>query len=444
MEKDRVTFTQRRPAISCSVLGVLLFLANVPALALTLDEAISLSLARNERGRAAEQETRAAEARVDQARSFLLPDITLSSDYSRRRNEVRRSVNGVPLVPGSRDELEGRVTVGQTLFDAQAWPLLDAARRSRDAARHEALDEKRRLAFETAEVFLAVLNSEQVTRAADERLTLARRNLEDARVRFNAELVGSNDVTRAELEMASAEREVVDARGGASVARLSLGYLLDQEVADSLVVPTELMTEASLPVITGEDVTALAAGRRPDVQAGRARVAALRAVAREPLMRYVPDLDFVGTAWRTKLNGVEASRVDDWTLGLSLTWDLFDGGVREAERSERAALARSAELNLANLERRVDVDVKTARVALESRQASLTQAAVAVEAARRNAIEAAELYRRGLVRALEVVDANVQLFATQVERVGAQYDLTLAFLDLRAALGLDPLGTEAQ
>lgn len=440
-----MSFPRIRVAGSCLVVALGSFLL-LPASAatLTLEEAISLSLSRNERARAADEETRAAEARVSQARSFLLPDITLSSDYTRRRNEIRRSVNGVPVLPGSRDELEGRVTVGQTLFDAQAWPLLAAARSSRDAARHDALDEKRRLAYETAEVYLAVLNSEQVIRAADERLTLARRNLEDARVRFDAQLVGSNDVTRAELEMASAEREAVDARAGASLARLTLGYLLDQDVTDSLVVPTGLMTEAALPLTAREPVTVQAADSRPDVRASRARAAALRAAAREPLMRYVPDLDFVGTAWRTRLNGVESSRADDWTLGLSLTWDVFDGGVREAQRSERAALARAAELNLANLERSVAVDVNAARVTLESRQASLTQAEVAVEAARRNAVEAAELYRRGLVRALEVVDANVQLFATQVERVGAQYNLTLAFLDLRAALGLDPLGTEAQ
>ena len=402
--------------------------------ALSLEEAISQALARNERARAADEETRAADARVGRARSFLFPDLTLTGDYTRQRDAFRSGDET------SRNQLTGRVTLNQTLFDAQAWPLLGAARKSRDATRFDASDEKRRLAFETAEAYLTVLNTEQVVQAASGRLDLARSNLEEVRVRFDAQLVGSNDVTRAELEAASSERELVEARGAASVARLSLGYLLGTPVEDSLEVPAGLLTEAQARIEVAISREAL--DRRPDVQAGRARTAALRATAREPNLRYVPDLNLFGTASHERWRGIDF-RDDDWTFGLALTWDLFDGGLRHADHAERAALARASQLVQENLERRVLVDVEAARVALESRQASLARADVALEAARRNAAEAGELYRRGLVRALEVVDANVQLFSARVERLGSQYALTLAFLDLRAALGLDPLGTEA-
>jgi len=135
-------------------------------------------------------------------------------------------------------------------------------------------------------------------------------------------------------------------------------------------------------------------------------------------------------------------RDQDWTAGLSLRWELFDGGGREAERAERTALARAAGFSLANLERTAANEMETARVGLESQQASLVRSRVAVEAARRNAVEASELYRRGLTRALEVVDANVQLFEAEVERAGAEFALALAYLDLRSALGLEPLEPE--
>ncbi len=416
-----------------------LLLSSSPAAGLTLEEAINLSLTRNERAAAADEETRAAEARVGQARSFLLPDLTLLGDYTRRTHETTRTVGGVTTLQ-SREAREARLNVEQTLFDAQAWPLLQSAKRAREAARYDARDTKRLLAYETAETFLTVLAADRVARAAAERLELAERNREEVEVRFGAQLVGSNDVTLAELEAASAEREVVRVHGLARTARLNLGQLLAVEVAesDSLTVPDELIVAAARPVAEFPVPKSQAVERRPDVQAERARAAAAHSIANEPLMRYLPDLDFLGTAWSTNDRGANVED-PDWTVGLGLTWELFDGFQRESERSERAALARAAELDLAHLERRVAVDVETAQVAVESQQASLARSEVAVDAARRNLTETSELYRRGLVRAFEVVDANVQLFEAEVERTGAQYELGLAYLDLRAAVGLDPL-----
>jgi hypothetical protein len=293
---------------------------------------------------------------------------------------------------------------------------LQSARRARDAARYDARDTKRLLAYETAESFLTVLAADRVARAAAQRLELAQRNREEVQVRFGAQLVSSNDVTLAELEAASAERELVRVRGLARTARLNLGQLLAVEVAedDSLTVPRDLLVAAAQPVAEFPVPKSQAVERRPDVQAGRARAAAAHSIAREPLMRYFPDLDFLGSAWSTNESGLSGEDTD-WTVGLGLTWELFDGFERESDRSERAALARAAELDLAHLERRVEVDVETAQVAVESQQASLARAEVAVDAAQRNANETSELYRRGLLRAFEVVDAN----RTRSTRLGA-------------------------
>jgi outer membrane protein TolC len=159
------------------------------------------------------------------------------------------------------------------------------------------------------------------------------------------------------------------------------------------------------------------------------------------LARYLPDLVATGTA-RSSAGSVNDVRDQDWTAGLSLRWEIFDGGGREAERSERVALARAAGLALENLERTAANEMETARVDLESQQASLTRSRVAVEAARKNAVEATELYRRGLTRALEVVDANVQLFEAEVGQAGSEFALALSYLNLRSALGLDPLEPE--
>ncbi len=425
----------RRIAGACAVLILV-----VPAsgIALTLEEAVALALARNERAKIADESVKAADARVAKARAFFFPDVTVAGDYVRRSHETTRTVDGVTSVLSSQDGMEGRITLEQVLLDAQGFPLLSTARHSRDAARLDALDEKRRLGYETADAFLAVLAREQVARAAEQRVELARRNLEEIRVRQGAGLVGSNDATRAELELASAERERVDIDGAAVIARLNLSYLLDAPITDPLEVPRELLERASFaPDSIGSEAGSEIA-QRHDVLAEQARVEALESFAQEPLMRYVPDLDFIGTAWSTNESGF-SERDQDWTVGLGLTWELFDGGERHADRGERLADARAATLGFEQLERSVSLDVETAEVGLDTEQASLGRAEVALDAARRNVDETSELYRQGLVRALEVVDANLQLFVAEVERVGAQLDLALAYLDWRLATGLPPI-----
>jgi outer membrane protein TolC len=407
------------------------------AFALTLEEAIATALNTHEDVRASHERTRASEATVARARSFFFPDLTLEVDYTRRSHETTRVVDGTTTTLQTRDGIEGRLRLEQTLFDARAIPLLAQARHLRAAARLDERETRRQVAFDAARAFLTVLNAEQVVRAARGRLDLAERNLDEVRVRFDAELVSSNDVTRASLETASANRELARARGIATSARLQLGYLIGTDVVDSLTAPATLLDDAK--GLASRTTPFESEGLdRADLLAERARASAARSFAREPVARYLPDVTLNGLAWSTNEAGFNA-RSRDWSLGIGLTWPLFDGADREATLRERNALAAAAESGLRNLERSVRVECEVARVSVESEQLSLASAEDAVDSARLNAEETIQLYRQGIVRALETVDANVQLFLAEVERAGAEFALSLAFLNYRAATGLDPL-----
>jgi len=64
------------------------------------------------------------------------------------------------------------------------------------------------------------------------------------------------------------------------------------------------------------------------------------------------------------------------------------------------------------------------------------------DAAQQNVDETAILYRQGLAKAIELIDANDSRFTADVNYAGAQYSMAVAYLNLRQAMGLDPLGTE--
>lgn len=408
---------------------------------LTLERAVVLASERNERTLAAQQRAEAADARVARARAFFFPELTLTGTYTRRLRETVRNVGGEETVLQRRNALGATAAARMTLFDARGFPLYRAARLEGEAAELESREQRRLVGFEAADAFLTTLGAQQVYEAAIRRLEFAQQTLLDAKARAEAGLASTNDVTRAELEVSSAEVELAQARGDAQTSRIELGYLLVSPVEGALAPPEPLLAEASQPA---EGLSALAQGaeeRRLDILSAKLRVQAQEASAREPLARLFPSLGVSGQYRITNEAGLAGNRGDGF-LALDLTWTLFDGGERYAERRERVALAQAADLEATALTRRVSVDIQRAQVTMANAQAALRQSELAAVQARKNAEETGILYRQGLSTALAVADASLRLFEAEVELARTRYTLGVALLDLRAAVGLDPLGKE--
>lgn len=436
----------RARRLAMASLGLTLLLA--PLLAaqdrpLTLDEAVRLALERNERSLATQEDVNAANARVAQARSFFLPSLTSTSGYTRRAYEVRRIVGDTEVVISRFNALAENLALNLTLFDATSMVTMSALRAQRNAAEASAGESRRQLAFEVGQAFLATLGTSQVQEASARRFAFAKQNLEAAKARFAAGLASVNDVTRAELEYATAEVGVTQVQGQVETSTLQLGYLLDapDAVRGRLVVPEFLIEAASAEAANAEALVDEALARRLDVGSLRWLASAQHSLAKVPMLDWLPTIIASGRYSITNEPSFN-NRNWNWTAGATLSWTLFDGLTRFGQRKEQKALAKLADLDLQAATRRVDVEVRQALVSLANQRASLKQASVAQDIARKNASETTELYRQGLASALQVADAIVSLFEAEVAFVQERYGLGVAFLNLEAALGLDPFGKE--
>ena len=362
----------------------------------------------------------------------------ITGTYTRRLNETVRNVGNSTVTISRHDALAAQANLAVPLLDARLFPLYRQAKLENQSAHLQAAEERRVLGYEAADAFLMVLSLQQVLDAASRRLEFARASLKDARARAAAGLVSSNDVTRGELEAATAERERLTANASTLTSRLQLGYLVDEDfAAHVLASPDVLLAEATRSTTSPDTMIATGLQRRLDLQAGQARVLALEASAREPALRFLPSFTGVAQYRITNEEGF-AGRVGDGFAGVVATWPLWDGGERLGERTERKALARAGAAEQSARVRTVALDVRRALVALESAQSTQKVAAAAAEIARRNVQETAELYRQGLVRQLEVSNANLSLFEAEVALARERYALALAYLDLRAAAGEIP------
>ncbi|MCX6564503.1 MAG: TolC family protein [Candidatus Aminicenantes bacterium] len=445
MSNAHPSFKKKRRLTQILIIGLLLGPSLLIAQddILSLEKAIQLALNRNERAIQATERITAADARVMRARASFLPVLNATGNYTRRPFEVSRIIGNQIFIVQSYNALSGAARLSMTLFNSSNIPTLRQANLDKISEESTAADSKRKLTFEVSNAFIATLGVDQVLEASKHRFDYAKQALDAAKARYAAGLVSVNDVTRAELEYATAEMGITQVSGQRETTWLQLSYLLDDEtiLQKKLLPPEFLLKAAAESSSTLEQLIAAAQDRRPDLNSLRWHAKAQHALVLDPSLRYLPSLTFTGQYTYTNEAGLTGKNTN-WNVGLSLSWPIFDGFTRNADYQERRATAYMADLDVKSTERKVDLDVRGAFVTLNSARASLKLANVAYDVAKRNAAETAELYRQGLSQALQVADANVRLFEAEVGLVQSRYNLGIAYLNLEAALGLDPFGKE--
>jgi outer membrane protein TolC len=407
---------------------------------LSLEAVVKTALARNERAEIADQSVVSADAAVTKARAAFLPTLTMSAGETLRPPQTD--------VGGGKGQLRGNqgqaaLTLSQSLFNATSFPLYAAAKHSYDSARFTHTDTRRQLAFDAARSFFAVVAQQRVLTAAKSRLDLANATLDDTRVRASSGLVSSNDVTRSEIERASADQSSIGASNSLEAARLNLEYLIASpaDIQTDLASPTQSLAPADLGLA---GLVNLAIARRPDLAALRASAASASALADEPGLRFVPTLSAAAQARVSDQpvapdRSLAADRYIDKTIAINFNWTIWDGGSRTADGDSRNAARIAAELQLRALARRVEIDVRVAVAELAAARNSLVAAEQGEDAARRSEEETTVLYKQGLAKAIELVNGNSTKFDAEVAVAAAELNVRQAELDLRAALGLFPL-----
>ena len=376
---------------------------------------------------AANQELKAAMARVEQARatarvarSELFPSLNADPSFTRQRyspNQVpsfggmTANTWSVPLDLSYEIDLWGRVRRGFESARADAQASL--------AAFHSIL---LTLQADIARNYftLRALDAELTTVTAT--VELRHEQVRLVRSRFEGGIGNELDVARAETELATTEADAASLGQQRAELENALAILVGANPstfkvaalanADSTWLPHPPAIPAGLPADLLE--------RRPDVAEAERQLAAANARIGVSKAAFFPAVRLTGSGGY--LSGdVETlfnweSRV--WSIGPSISLPLFAGGRNRANlEHSRAAYEES----VAAYRQRILVafgDVENSLSGIQQLALQAEAQARAVANARRAADLATERYRSGIVSYLEVVDANRERL--QAERAQAQ------------------------
>jgi outer membrane protein TolC len=403
-----------------------------PAVAgLTINEAIALALARNETPEIALARIELAESAITRAAAALRPSVVLAGSLS------TNDQNNMPYGGDANETAAWSANATIGLLRASAWSSLSAAKYALRAQQLDSLELKRTLAFAVSNIFLNVLAAERQVVAAENRLQVSQSSVGDAKARLQAGLSTRTDVTRAELEEATAKLSLTRTRNLVTTTRLALADLIVTTLDGPLQTPSEI----DVPSREGDVLSRLALAYRADLRALQFREAAADQTVRAAYGRWVPDISAVAEVSEFETNDparAGADKTADVTLSLTASWSLYDGGDRGGAIAQAQAQRRETGLNRTQQLRGLRKDLLTALADLDTSEASLSQAEARDRLARANAEEVHARYKQGLATALEDADAISSQFEAESDLVSARLAMARAQLSLRQLSGLWP------
>src|SRR5438876_3255096 len=427
---------------------------------LTLEEAVSTGLRVSDEIRLSAAQAEIADAQYDAARASLLPQLRITSAYTRTFQSARS--NAVSSVFNQPNTYTTAANFSQTLF--QGGRLVATARAASSLANAARLDAEEQRSLFTVSVqraYLGALLAERMVELQETNLQLASARLTQVQQFQSAGRAAQYDVLRAKVERANIEPLAIQAQNDRDLAQLDLKRLLNIPLERPLVLTSTIDPDAAQTLVASYlDTTALP--DRPALRSAelvaRSRHLAVTAARADlfPTITYFfqtgfqafPPPGFGFPQERGSLNaaacpaGSTATRVcqnggwfEDRNMGIQFSWPLFDGlRAKSAVELARAA-TRIADLQLQQEREQVSVEAAKAR-------AELRRAKAVFEGRRETSSEAQEAFRlaslrlsRGLSTQLEVSDAQLALLTAEGSEARATYDLYLATAEMARALG---------
>jgi outer membrane protein len=420
--------------------------AQDPGYRLTLGDAARLGAERSSTVQQAQSRVEAAEARIRESTSDLLP--SLDADVLRGARTFNTASFGLdfPTQPGQDPifDPEGEVVGPVRSADVRArmeMPLLDLAALGRRkqaragavAAQEEMFALKEAAGAEAALAYVRVLRDRAAVNAREQDLALGLELLEVARGQLQAGVAVALDVTRAEAQVATVRAQLLAARHRAEVGELALRRAL--RLGDD--VPLELIDDlggTAISEIPNEgDAVARALRERGDLRTAEAyRLANEESLAtvkagRLPKLTASLDEGFYGKGFGGMLNTYS------WTFRVSVP--VFDGFQRSALIQEEQARARELDFRIEDLHADVEFQVRQAILGLNAAQEQVAAADEWLRLAELEVAQEEDRLRAGVAGTADLVRAALRLNQARTSQLETQAAVLMARVALSAATG---------
>jgi outer membrane protein TolC len=412
-----------------------------PTRPLTLADAIALGLQYQPRLRVFQERVEESRGRSDVAFAPFLPQVNLLERGFLGHNPSGPD-DGVALPLPEFPDAKGYQTYAVSEFYLQ-WTIWDFGRTygryqqaelGIDIARLQATRAAQTTAYDVAAIYSRVLQAKAAGRVARESVRLGESVLDISRKSLNAGLVERDQVLRAEVQLARARRDVVNAERAERVAVAGLNQAIGLNVSAA----TEVVDWTADPPFELSLAQCLqrAIDARPEFRVARLAIEAAGEVERVARAEFLPRV--YGEAVMGEEDGHQA--LHGFTSGgsINIAWSPFQGGRRLGEVRAASAAFRAASAQAQVVCDAIAFEVNEAYRDIEAARRSIVLARPAVAQARENLRLVTRKYESGDATPTDIVDAETALTRAEQDMYTARYDYLTALARLDYATGAAP------
>ncbi len=418
-----------------------------PAVTVTIDEAISRAKANNALLQAARADVQAKEGQFKEARSYFLPNLSFSENYSRTNNPVYVFMGKltqanfgmqdfyIPSLnnPEPLTNFQSRVEVTFPLFTGgKLTAAYRATKLGIDAARSEGDFAEASVVKGVTEAFYGSLLAQQAAGVMQEAVKTAQAHQKQVEAMYKQGLVLDSDLLRIRVFAADMAQQASARAADAQVARAYLGYAMgteqDVDPKGDFTLPA-----ADLPPLEEAEKAALEG--RGDLKSMALQTQQAEQGVKMSRADYWPQVGVMAAYEQDTQRWTKAAWGDNWMLGVQVKIPIFDGGARAGRVETARAQQLQAQQALLDLQQKARVEAKAAWLRAKSAAERVAVTTDSEAQAKENQRIVALRYNEGLATITDLLDADMALTSASLTRAQAIHDEIVERARLTWAMG---------
>ena len=402
-----------------------------------LDRALNYNLGLIER----DQNGRAARAVRLRTLNALLPDISARVSGTREQINLRAlgfdlSLPGIsiPEVVGPFGVMDARLYLSQSIFnwsDIQRWKSAGEAER---ASRYAYKSDRDLVVLVAGNAYLTVISDHATVSSTSALVETAKALYDRAVDRNKAGVIAAIDVLRAQVEMQTQQQRLIAAENQLAIDKLALARVIGLPKGQGFEVIDEVPF-APLDGITTDQALDRAYATRPDYLGARAQVRAAELARRSAVAANYPSLAADADYGDIGSPNLGAAR-ETFSVALTLKVPIFQGTRVRADTLQADAALQQRRAELADLDGRIDQQVRTAFLNLKSSSDLVAVSQINIGLADETLSQARDRFFAGVADNLEVVQAQQSVAAASQSYIASLYSYNFAKMSLAQAIGV--------
>jgi outer membrane protein TolC len=373
--------------------------------------------------------------------SALLPD--LSARVSATRQTVNLQASGlrlhipgvlVPTLVGPFSVADARAYVSQEVFNWSSIKSWKSAAEAETASRYAYRSDRDLVVYTTANAYLLVISDDATVETTRAQLKTAETLHQRTVDQNKAGVVAAIDALRSRVELQTQRQRLIAAENQLAIDKLALARVIGLPKGQAFHV-SDAVPYAPLTGIGLDEALGQARATRPDYLGAQAQVRAAEEARQAAVAGYYPSLAASGN-YGTIGSPNFGSAHPTYTIGLAVNVPVFPGTRVKADMVQADAALQQRRAELADLDGRIDEEVRTAFFNLQSSSDQVAVAESNRDLATETLTQAQERFSAGVADNLEVVQAQESVAAANQAYIAALYAHNLAKISLGLAMGV--------